>query len=264
MNLTLECINFNDLYARKDDLYHQKTLPYFAVAQAYEGTYRFSIDGNPFEETEEGGIFITPPHAEQRIYHIPNPKTGNMRFRFVYIDCKLDGNLDIGEFIEFPKVLSKEQSKKLTPLLKTIIRNPGGEIYQVAQRTGAAFSILNYLIKEGRVKMEPIVYQKILPAMTYINDHLYKNIKVNDLASLCFMSTANFYHIFREVTGDTPINIINHRRIIRAAELLAVTELSIGEISSRVGISDQFYFSRLFKKYYNISPSEYRTAIKMW
>ena len=51
-------------------------------------------------------------------------------------------------------------------------------------------------------------------------------------------------------------------RIEKAKALLENTDLSISEISDMTGMQSQHYFSRIFKKYTNISPSEYRKIQK--
>ena len=54
------------------------------------------------------------------------------------------------------------------------------------------------------------------------------------------------------------MDYLNHFRIEQAKELLCQTELSIKNISIDVGFSDEFYFSRLFKKSVGVSPQHYR------
>jgi AraC-like DNA-binding protein len=65
--------------------------------------------------------------------------------------------------------------------------------------------------------------------------------------------------IFKEETGDSPINYLIKIRLEKASFLLKKNkEISIKEISKLVGYEDAYYFSKLFKKYYDISPVQFK------
>ncbi len=69
--------------------------------------------------------------------------------------------------------------------------------------------------------------------------------------------------LVRKNTGYTLIELLTHRRIQKAVELLCNTELKIGEITAMCGYKDQYYFSYCFKKAMGISPSAYRNLSKV-
>jgi AraC family transcriptional activator of pobA len=60
------------------------------------------------------------------------------------------------------------------------------------------------------------------------------------------------------VTGRATKEHITDRVMLEAARLLRFTDLSVGEIAFRVGLDDQMYFSRAFKRHYGVSPLAYR------
>ena len=64
---------------------------------------------------------------------------------------------------------------------------------------------------------------------------------------------------FRKTTGTTPHQFQLKRKYAYAAELLKMTDLTIGEICETVGIGNQYQFSKYFKKLYGLPPSRYRT-----
>ena len=92
----------------------------------------------------------------------------------------------------------------------------------------------------------------------YFSEHYQENISLDDIINSVNISKSHFIRIFREYTNHTPMDYLNHFRIERAKELLCQTELSIKNISIDVGFSDEFYFSRLFKKRVGVSPQHYR------
>lgn len=67
-----------------------------------------------------------------------------------------------------------------------------------------------------------------------------------------------FTYFFKEALGKSPQEFLMSYRMIKAAELLKLTRLSIRDISNAVGYTNQLHFSRAFKKIYGLSPREWR------
>lgn len=95
-------------------------------------------------------------------------------------------------------------------------------------------------------------------AIGYIEHNFQNDISVEDIAAFCGLNRSYFGKIFKKVVGKTPQEFLMTYRMVRATELLKLTNLSIGDISSAVGYADQLHFSRAFKKIYGISPREWR------
>lgn len=74
-------------------------------------------------------------------------------------------------------------------------------------------------------------------------------------SKLCFIAGADF----KKYAGTTIAKFILNIRIEKAQELLTTTNLSVTEISEKVGFCDYNYFCRVFRKYNGISPQKYRT-----
>lgn len=98
----------------------------------------------------------------------------------------------------------------------------------------------------------------ILPILAYINANYNQKITLDELAAKSGYSKSRFSHVFFEVTGTTPIKYQNAVRLNVSCELLSSTKQSISDIAYSCGFSDSLYYSRVFKKTYNMSPSEYR------
>jgi AraC-like DNA-binding protein len=72
------------------------------------------------------------------------------------------------------------------------------------------------------------------------------------------MTPEHFIRSFKRAYGRTPQNYRIHYLILQAKSLLSDTRLSVSGIANICGYSDQYYFSRLFKKHTGVTPSEYR------
>lgn len=92
-----------------------------------------------------------------------------------------------------------------------------------------------------------------------IQSHLYdETLSVSDLAFLTNHSLASFKRKFKEVFNDSPARYIKSKRLEKAGDLLKSSELSITEIAYDCGFSEVSYFGKVFRKNFDLSPSEYR------
>ena len=82
--------------------------------------------------------------------------------------------------------------------------------------------------------------------------------KLSDLAGLACMSEGNLHRVFKEATGQAPIDYLIQLRMHRSMELLSETMLTVTEIAFEVGFNDSNYFTRQFKKVVGMSPSRFR------
>jgi AraC family transcriptional activator of pobA len=65
-----------------------------------------------------------------------------------------------------------------------------------------------------------------------------------------------------EVSGRRTKELITDRRMLEARRLLRFTHFTVGEVASRSGFTDQLYFSRAFKRYHGVTPTEYRNQVR--
>jgi len=101
--------------------------------------------------------------------------------------------------------------------------------------------------------------QKVL---NYIDFHYTEQFTLNQLADIAGISTSYLSTQFKKETGMTITDHILNLRVRRALPMLATTALSISEISEKVGFQDYNYFTRIFKKVMDKSPSQYRKFLR--
>ncbi len=132
---------------------------------------------------------------------------------------------------------------------------------------GKIESILNiatvlakHIMLENMLKPD---YDKVLDsAVSYIMKNLDRPVSVSDIAKNTNSSKTVLYDRFHAAFNCTVIEYINAQRVTRAAELLKNTDLSVEDISQRVGFSGSSYFCKTFKKKLGTSPFKYRQSIK--
>lgn len=96
--------------------------------------------------------------------------------------------------------------------------------------------------------------------LDYMNKHYTENIQVKDLAAIANMSEKYFIRYFNHYAKTSPKQYLIERRMQYALDLLTNTNESISAIAEKLGYSDQYCFSKAFRKYYNDSPSAFRSA----
>ena len=92
----------------------------------------------------------------------------------------------------------------------------------------------------------------------YIRENLHTQITIDQLADLVDLNPTYFSNLFARLMGTPPIQYVNRRRIEKAQQLLLSGHEPLHDIAARVGLTDVYYFSRLFKKIVGIAPSLYR------
>ena len=98
---------------------------------------------------------------------------------------------------------------------------------------------------------------KIASAPVYIAEHFAEPLNCNELAKLCYLSTSQFYNLFKKHFKMTPLQYRDNLIIEKAKVLLKLEEVTVSEIAEILGFTDVAYFSRFFKKHVGVSPSEF-------
>jgi AraC family transcriptional regulator, arabinose operon regulatory protein len=144
------------------------------------------------------------------------------------------------------------------------------EIFHSLQR-GAAFAnllqashALAYLIAVLVQKRQAATFeaadtvQKVAGAIIYMSEHVNESLRVSMLARLAGLSPDYFAQLFKVQTGCSPRDYLHLLRIHRACHLLQTTTLGIKQIANQLGYQDPFHFSRTFKGFQGLSPTDYR------
>ena len=97
----------------------------------------------------------------------------------------------------------------------------------------------------------------IKKAIDYVENNYSEQITLGDLAAVCCMSESALCRSFKSVMRQTPMEYIASIRIHKSLPLLASHQYSITEISEKCGFSGSSYFSEMFKRYMNCTPSQY-------
>ena len=97
--------------------------------------------------------------------------------------------------------------------------------------------------------------------LLYIDDNIYEKISVSTLCDHFCISTSMLHSLFRKNMNNTAKNYINELKLSKSKELIRNSTHTLSEISEMLGFASIHYFSKKFKLYFNISPTEYSKSI---
>ena len=103
---------------------------------------------------------------------------------------------------------------------------------------------------------------RLSDAKQYIKDNINFNITCNQVAQHCYLSVKQLSRIFMKYEGITLMKYIAKAKTEAAEQYLADGELSLKDISEKLGFCNEYYFNTFFKKNSGLSPGDYRRSIK--
>lgn len=114
---------------------------------------------------------------------------------------------------------------------------------------------------KSSIKRKKALSSEIARAIEYIDQHYTKNISLQQVAEHVNFSASYLSTLFKKELNVNFIDYLNELRIEKAKKLLIDTYLKSYEVAEKVGFSDNTYFSKAFKRYMGMNPSEFR---KQW
>lgn len=103
---------------------------------------------------------------------------------------------------------------------------------------------------------------EIQSILNYIHEHYDERITLQDLSAFACLNEAYLSRLFKMETKKTINSYINELRIYKAKELLKSPNIMVKEVAQLVGIKDQLYFNRVFKKFCGENPTDYQDRVK--
>jgi AraC family transcriptional regulator len=140
---------------------------------------------------------------------------------------------------------------------------PSGRLYldalsfAVLARTGTLSNSRARPLSFGASPLSPRAQQRVFEI---IEEHLHRNLGLEEIAAQVGYSRGHFLKMFRLATGTSPHQYLTHRRIERAKALLMDRELPLTEVASRCGFSSQSHFSTEFRRRVGVSPARFRRS----
>ena len=178
--------------------------------------------------------------------------------KFICLDFKLLDSL--------PSIFNSNRIIKITEEIKFFYSYIHVLYEQKTDNRHILRSIITYLLtlKESHYLKSSVnnCPNLIQAVKEYLHKNIDSKIRIDDIAEHFFISKSELFYIFKKYTNTTIIDYLNQIRIHKSINLLLNTGYSITEISEFVGFDSLPYFSRVFKRFTNISPRDYRKRLE--
>jgi len=146
--------------------------------------------------------------------------------------------------------------------LRDLMRWWGSQPPELLLAENAMERVLLLSIREHGLQNQRIVDERIQSVVAYINRRLGEDLSVEELARVAGLSPSRLAHLFREMTGLSPMKFLEIHRIDRAKHLLLTSDLPVQEIGLNFGFPNAQHFSVRFRSLTGQSPSAFRQAPK--
>ena len=159
------------------------------------------------------------------------------------------------ELLKFCSDVVSEQSKN-QPALELALKSLGMKLFSILFNATIESSTLK---EKGILNLESYDKTTIVnTVLEFINENYMYSLSLDVISQKMYLSPVYISKIFKESTGDSPINYLIKLRLSKAKELLENGDQAVNKVSIAVGYVDVYHFSKLFKKYYGCPPSKLR------
>lgn len=214
-------------------------------------------------QAKEGMIFYICPEILQSIESdIKNPLYF-ISVHFSYINVLFsDNKWDIKNEVKILPLSSMKLVKdcyQINYIFRKLINSweekmPGYELITRAMLQQLIFELYQ---NEKRENHNYSVSLKVENIIKYMHKNIASKLTLTELSARAQLSPAYLSKIFKDNTGYSLIIFFNKMKIDKAKELIIEGNKKIKDVAYEVGFSDEFYFSRIFKKIEGISPAEF-------
>ncbi len=233
---------------------------YYGIQYTHSGRIYVKIDDGPRYEEDGPCVFITHPgpmfeygsiDGQPRHHHFicfHGPRIQH------YIDSGLL-SLSVGNpliKVNYPELFHNTVTE-LTTMINGLGINPDRMVLkledlllQIHEQSG------------GTHNLPPFQLPYFTKLLKDINDHPELDWDFLREAERLNVTPTHFRRLFKRCCDISPQQYLIHHRLRLATQLLVTTRLQVGIIAEQVGLNSEFYFSRLFKKKYHLSPLQYR------
>jgi len=248
----------------------------FAIVK--KGIVEFFFLDKSFKLSEGNGVFINSNSLHQIRPVIPGSIVTNIAFNHILIgrhnlsiiDRKyispIVNNSNLNFFILDSNI--KWNKEIITKLLEIC------DLYE-KRDFGYELSIKNLLCSlwliiacnlipslELKSKLNRHEEERIKVMLEYIHNNFSRDISLKDIADSTHISKSECCRCFKKYLRMSPFEYLMQYRIIEASALIQNTTKPITEIMSLVGFNDASYFAKIFKKFTNYTPTQYRKQFR--
>jgi len=220
---------------------YEHKIKWYDLSFVLEGSMTYYADGQKITLEKNDAMFLKPGTMRIR-------KEGAAPLRFVSFNFSTFDDVDLPFPVYMPKCITKE--------IRNLIQlYPPTHLSAFYHSKEKCMCVLNYIL-HGLLDLSEMNCENehIKKILYYIEEHITENVTLQVISAQMNLSKEYTSHIFKKEIGKTLTDYVNNRKLLLAKEMIVDTEMSLTDIAEYLGFNNYNYFSRLFKKYLEITP----------
>ncbi len=257
MILPLEQLKYHDFTVKSINIFHQ--CPSYRIlkprpAGRRSNGFLYILHGNCKYLFDKGCFDLSPgsvvylPKGSKHVFQV---LSDSVEFYRIDFDLEISGERVL--FSERPLKLCHNASTACSEAIQRLA--DGYEFLNDSVAKNALICTIFHALEQESASKNSV---KLSPAVRYLLEHLTDKVNCTHLASLCYLSTAQFYNLFHEEFGCAPLEYRSKLILQKAESFLRSGSFSVAEIAEMLGFESVSYFSRFFKKHLGKSPSQFQ------
>lgn len=239
-----------------------KTLQHHELVFIKGGKGYITIENKKYQVKESMLFYICPDVLHSIEIDIEEPRYFlSVHFSYAHVSFN-DGKWDIKNEFEILPLHSVQALKDyyyIEDIFKKLVNSwneklPGYEFITRTLLQELLIAIYQNLKKQNQNYSTSLKVEKIIQ---YMHQNINNRVTLAELSEVVQLAPTYLSRAFKEITGYSVIEFFNKIKIDKAKELIIEGNKRVKEVARTLGFTDEFYFSRIFKKIEGISPSEY-------
>ncbi|MFA6293688.1 MAG: AraC family transcriptional regulator [Victivallales bacterium] len=229
--------------------------------------FQFSLSGyGVFRDAEgahnvsEGSGFLCESDDAGTAYYFPEESKKEWRFIFLAFTGAMSHEMVRRTVRRYGGVFSIPTDHPVIMKINSYLDYSRPEPVITASAGAKLVSDLIFALVESREEKRSGAPENLLihKAGKILSQHSKSDINVSELAKFAGVSREHLTRVFRQNTGQTPLQFITKRKLIDACRLLQDGKISIKEVSDSLGYHSPAHFTRTFSRLVGKSPREFR------
>lgn len=223
------------------------------LLEDYKAENKFKIDEKYIYNYDYIFSIIKENDFRRMYYEIPNIIENISSLEGDEINLVKEKIINIGQKLIDSVELSKSESKNVEDIF------PINNFWMKDKRYFEfwLFDVTNYVFQKNSINKNNIFKN----VFDYIEDHIDEYLGLNEITNNCSVSQGYLSRIFKRQFNVSVMEYLHMRKINIAKNYFCFTDLSITDVSFKLGYNESSYFSKVFKKYENITIYKYKRRI---
>ena len=240
--------------AKKGRILHEYQLLYIV-----KGRGAFASENISRKEIHKGSLIMLFPGQWHTFYSLPETGWNNY---YIGFEGQFIDNLVKNGFLSKEKpLLNLGLNEELVSLFARALEIADADLMAAQQQLGGiVLYMIGVILSMSKNDNASVIKNKIEQAKIIMDENVFKKIDPAELADKLCLSYPNFRRIFKEYTGFAPVKYFRMLKLHKSKQLLMESPYSVKEISFMLGYESTKTFHILFKKYFNLTPLDYRLS----